>query len=81
MSWEIKCGNCGERSPFYRWIEDHRLPSDYYRCPKCNVVIRRTEGPPQTINLPDSQTIVIPGEIKLERVSMNIQEAYERHLH
>jgi len=65
--FEITCGNCGEKSPFDQWLDALDLPANCYRCPKCHVVIRRTEGTPRALNIGD-KTMIIPGEITLERV-------------
>lgn len=70
----IICGNCGEPSPFKLWLEmptGESLPDDHYRCPKCNVMIRRAQGPPKTLDLSDDQKMLIPGDITIERITAN----------
>lgn len=69
----IVCGNCGEASLFSLWLElptGESLPDDHYRCPKCNVIIRRVQGPPRVLDLIDGQEMLIPGEITIETISL-----------
>ena len=42
--FEIKCGECGEKSPAGDWIErpsGFSLPVDCFQCPKCNMAIKK----------------------------------------
>lgn len=67
----IICGNCGEKSPFWQWLErpsGEKLPDDCYECPKCMVAIRRVQDPPKAIDMGDDRLMIIPGDITIEQI-------------
>lgn len=69
--WTITCGECGATAPTDQWMETlmgTKLPAGQVQCPECKVAINRVSEAPTVFEAGNGKTMIIPGDVHLERV-------------